>query len=786
MVKCNVEGCNAVVNFADLVRHLKGHISAGIKIKCPAQGCGRVVSKKSTFTAHLSVKHGMLNKNTIDGNLLVDCRSGNSTESNVHKSAVENSNCSTDTNAIVAAETDDVSAANNVDRNMFMHTFALFMLKLQCRCNVPASTVELVANEVYNLHQQNVDTCLQAVKSRLTGQNVNCRISEEVVNVFKQEDLFTAALNSVDGLLRSQHKRKVFYKRNFRYVEPLQKNLGENQYGKPRVYQYISLHQTLESLLQDESVAHYVNSYNSCDCDHGMFNLSTDLCDGRVYQCIRETVTHVPFIQIMLYQDAFEVVNPIGSARKIHKIVAVYMALGNLPPHLRMNMDNLHLVLCHETDLNYFGQNMIFHCLVEELQDLECNGIQVNGQVYEVRLICFLGDNLGSHWLGGFNTNFSVSAYVCRYCLVHRVADSGSLCKTGELRTPENYNDAVNRLSDVMRSVHGIVQNSVLHCLKYYHVCLPGLPPCLGHDLFEGVVQFDLSLILKQLCNSGTGYCTIKQLNRSVKQFQFLGADANDKPNSVSDGKTVGGNAIQVWCLLRLLPLFLYGSADVHDDAWTMLMLLREIVELVCAPKISVAQMLYLNRLVQQYVEDRSKLFSSVPLRPKHHYLLHYPWLTQMFGPLIRVWTMRMESKHYFFKRCARSCRNFINITKTLSETHQLSQAYLSSGSVVCDYVELGCDTCDFDELFSCDIVTAVRSCQKLISPLCCSSSVTVSGTKYGKGSYVVLHCRESQPIFGKVLMCLSDSAGVPAVVTEECTSEKKSVIGIISCAGWQ
>jgi len=186
-------------------------------------------------------------------------------------------------------------------------------------------------------------------------------------------------------------------------------------------------------------------------------------------------------------------------------------------------------------------------------------------------------------------------------------------------------------------------------------------------------------------------------------------------------------------------------------------------------------------------VEDRSKLFSSVPLRPKHHYLLHYSWLTQMFGPLIRVWTMRMESKHYFFKRCARSCRNFINITKTLSETHQLSQAFLSSGSVVCDYVELGCDTCDFDEeLFSCDIVTAVRSCQKLISPLRCSSSVTVRGTKYSKGSYVVLHCRESQPIFGKVLMCLSDSAGVPAVVTEECTSEKKSVIGIISCAGWQ
>ena len=84
------------------------------------------------------------------------------------------------------------------------------------------------------------------------------------------------------------------------------------------------------------------------------------------------------------------------------------------------------------------------------------------------------------------------------------------------------------------------------------------------------------------------------------------------------------------------------------------------------------------------YVTVRSRLFPDVPLRTKHHYLLHYPWLTMQFGPLIRVWTMRMESnlsKHTFFKRCARASKNFINITKTLSETHQLHQAFLSSGT---------------------------------------------------------------------------------------------------------
>jgi len=89
--------------------------------------------------------------------------------------------------------------------------------------------------------------------------------------------------------------------------------------------------------------------------------------------------------------------------------------------------------------------------------------------------------------------------------------------------------------------------------------------------------------------------------------------------------------------------------------------------------KISCAQISYLNRLINLYAKGWLHLLHNVPLRPKHHYLLHYPWLITMSGPLIRVWTMRMDGKHSLFKRCARNCRNYIYITKTLSDIHQLS-----------------------------------------------------------------------------------------------------------------
>ena len=34
-------------------------------------------------------------------------------------------------------------------------------------------------------------------------------------------------------------------------------------------------------------------------------------------------------------------------------------------------------------------------------------------------------------------------------------------------------------------------------------MCQPGLPPCLGHDLFEGIVFSDLALYIQHLVTEG-------------------------------------------------------------------------------------------------------------------------------------------------------------------------------------------------------------------------------------------------------------------------------------------
>ena len=69
-------------------------------------------------------------------------------------------------------------------------------------------------------------------------------------------------------------------------------------------------------------------------------------------------------------------------------------------------------------------------------------------------------------------------------------------------------------------------------------------------------------------------------------------------------------------------------------------------------------------------------------MRPKHHYLYHYGDMIRKFGPLGKCSTLRMESKHQFFKKSISSSGNYINISKSASTKHQKLQAFIMEGDV--------------------------------------------------------------------------------------------------------
>lgn len=102
------------------------------------------------------------------------------------------------------------------------------------------------------------------------------------------------------------------------------------------------------------------------------------------------------------------------------------------------------------------------------------------------------------------------------------------------------------------------------------------------------------------------------ELNRRINQFKYLGKDANDKPCEVSpDGGKLGGHAVQNWCFLRMLPILIGDKIKnpADNEIWQLVLQLREVVDLIYAPAISIGQIAYLRVLIDEYLYCRMQSF---------------------------------------------------------------------------------------------------------------------------------------------------------------------------------
>ncbi|KAK3929751.1 Putative ankyrin repeat protein R578 [Frankliniella fusca] len=173
-------------------------------------------------------------------------------------------------------------------------------------------------------------------------------------------------------------------------TEPKQYEIGVGADGKRQLYHYVPIGASLKALLNDPAID----------------------------SALLTTNDNPDSIKLILYQDEFEVVCAIGPAKKKYKMLAVYYALGNLPPHLRSSIKNIQLALCRK---KYFNPEIVFKKIVADLKVLETVGFELKPNVYKKACIVNIaGDNLGSHSLGGFVENFSSSKFFCRYCLIQR------------------------------------------------------------------------------------------------------------------------------------------------------------------------------------------------------------------------------------------------------------------------------------------------------------------------------------------------------------------------------
>lgn len=99
-------------------------------------------------------------------------------------------------------------------------------------------------------------------------------------------------------------------------------------------------------------------------------------------------------------------------------------------------------------------------------------------------VIAIVGDNLWSHSLGGSQTSTKADTFVPTI-KPWPFKVNGNLCKLNQLSKSHQV------------IIECVKYDFIFNQLKPCHVCHPGLPPWLGHNLFKGIMSADLPLYMK-------------------------------------------------------------------------------------------------------------------------------------------------------------------------------------------------------------------------------------------------------------------------------------------------
>jgi len=384
-------------------------------------------------------------------------------------------------------------------------------------------------------------------------------------------------------------------------------------------------------------------------------------------------------LPIVLYFDDYEPNNPLGSHIGNAKCGAVYLNLPSLPPQFQAKLENILLFqLFHSLDRDQFGNKIIFTKIIEELEFLETEGISMDinafqGKIY-FKLVAITGDNLGIHSLLGFVESFSAH-FCCRFCLTpkneyYRIFEE----KFCELRTEENY------LLHLNKEKFGIKDECVFNSpnIRGYH-CTRNYAVDKMHDIDEGVGKYDVAYILNEYIFIERKF-SLDYLNDQIVGLDYDLNERKNKPPLIKEqhlktSKSLHMSASEVKCFIMHLP-FMIGDivGDENDELWEILILLKQLVLMTGAKRVHKNDWQLLQVHISEYLELISK--NSLPFKPKHHHLIHYPGVQRLVGPLWIFSSTRNEGKHQEGKKTSKVSQNWKNVCKTIALKHQLILNY--------------------------------------------------------------------------------------------------------------
>ncbi len=723
----------------------------GVTLKCGQGDCVRCYPSFNSLSRHLRYQHPNPQP-TVNGSFDPEYEDGV-----INAVPQEQASTKSAQQEYIPVERDSSGAA------------ASFVSSLLCSSSVTQRTVQTVVEHTSALIADILQDITKDVMNTLPTDVLNSNECAGLLNRLQQHASPFESLNT-------QHKRTKFFREQYHMVEAQSIFLG-NRYDqcldpatgtmrqiiKRDTFQYVPILPLIALLLSDGSIRQ-----ESMKVRTSVDGVMRDFFDGSLFKSIPLFAEDESALQLCLYFDECEVVNPLGSRRGIHKIGFIYMSLRNVHPMFNSRLSNIHVVAAFSSlDRSKYGFDKILAPIVRDIKQLE-RGVDLklhDGTIVHKRgtLVQIVGDNLGLNQLCGFVESFSATHF-CRMCTMHK-ADCADTYRDDslELRSKDQY---TQQLQDLLRGTLtakdcGIKSSCSLYSLQYFHV-IENVSVDIMHDLLEGVVPYELKLIFSSFIFEKK-YFTLEFLNGCLASFDYGCSDRKNKPTAFTDAElrdqqktTLNQKACQILCLAVILPFVVGHKVPETDEMWRLYLLLRDIMDLVFADTCTVSDSIHLK----YKIEDHHSLFRTVfpdrRLLPKHHIMIHYPQVMRKVGPLSNCSSMRLEAKHNESKRLSSIVCCFKDICKTVVYRHQLRQCvHLAAGNSAAYEISVEQVLVNtVDELPEADVILSTVQGLQRYDDISHATCVSVCGTEYKKNMVIIVGA-DDEPSFWQIIRCL-------------------------------
>jgi len=385
------------------------------------------------------------------------------------------------------------------------------------------------------------------------------------------------------------------------------------------------------------------------------------------------------------------------------------------------------------------------------MNELEKDGLifNINDQQHTIyfALLTIIGDNLGVNYIFDFSMSFN-SIHCCRICLADKTETQKQVKEYPEmLRTLEYYRE------DSARCSRGVNAECVFNEIASFHVIENGTVDIM-HDIFEGICRYEVAKILKTFIIDEKIF-SLDTLNSRIKHFDFGTSVGKNMPlcipNNVFTTQQLIISSSEMLFLVENLGLLIGDLVPLDHKVWELYLNLREIISIVLSPSINIATTQLLETLISEHHSLYLELFSE-PLKPKHHFLLHYPRMMKRFGPLKYLSRIRYEAKHKQLKDNSKVVTSRKKPAFTFALKHQLSMSYrflIKEG-----FSNRLCWGRILDEKLN-----SLREYEYFKSVLpqhitnkCISTSwVKVNGTVYYTNDVIIINSNDNDLTFGKI-----------------------------------